>query len=347
MRLSGGKPGRQKVLQVHRIYNSAEKRTEKRMKFRVHAKNSSVLIKGKPSFGEKINEREADYLVNSSVPGFFSISYDGKKQLVYEAPCTMVLAKYLKETKLSEAAFWKIMAQMLDVQIAAKSRGLYPEHLCVRPDMVFLEEGTLQMYFLYQPVTGAKETADSLFAVIHDMIYEELKKEGGKGQDYIIDFQNYLKQGDYRLEHVRQYIAQAAGGGRPPVAGHAVPEPDDADEDLEQYTVMLGSGGAPPVNAPKCVYLTRIRTKETAALSDEIIKIGRSSQNTYCVTGNASVGRVHAAIVRRGDVCALKDMGSVNGTSVNGKRLGENQACRLQSGDRIQLADEEFLFELK
>ena len=152
------------------------------MKFRVHAKNSSVLIKGKPSFGEKINEREADYLVNSSVPGFFSISYDGKKQLVYEAPCTMVLAKYLKETKLSEAAFWKIMAQMLDVQIAAKSRGLYPEHLCVRPDMVFLEERTLQMYFLYQPVTGAKETADSLFAVIHDMIYEELKKEGGKGR---------------------------------------------------------------------------------------------------------------------------------------------------------------------
>ena len=111
---------------------------------------------------------------------------------------------------------------------------------------------------------------------------------------------------------------------------------------------MLGSGGkADTVSAakPKGMQLTRLRTKERVSFPGEVVRIGRSSQNAYCITGNASIGRSHAALVRRGNDCYLKDLGSVNGTSVNGRRLSGNQACRLQSGDRIQLADEEFVFE--
>lgn len=322
------------------------------MKFRIHTKTSNIVIKAKLAFGEKLNERELDYLLHNKVPGFFEIAYDGKKQLTYEAPGTLTLAKYLKDTKLEELAFWKIMIQMLDVEIAAKSRGLYPAHLLMKPDTVFLDEKSLQMYFIYQPVTVAKDLTDDLFAVIHDIIYQELKKEGGIGQVYLIDFQNYLKQGDYRLEHVRQYIAKAVSGGSPStMASQALQQPggEDEEEDLGQYTVMLGSGGGSDHGAPKPkqMHLIRVRTKERTTFSTDIIQIGRAAQNTYCVTGNASIGRNHAAIVKRGEDCFLKDMGSVNGTSVNGKQLAGNQVCRLQSGDRIQLADEDFIFELK
>ena len=289
-------------------------------------------------------------MLHNKTPGFFEIAYDGKKQLTYEAPCSQTLAKYLKDTKLGEKAFWKIIVQMLDVEIAAKSRGLYPEHLLMKPDMVFLDENTLQMYFVYQPVSVAKEMTDDLFAVIHDIIYQELKKEGGVGQVYLIDFQNYLKQGDYRLEHVRQYIVQAVSGKTLSGMGSPIKQqPSDKEDDLEQYTVMLGSAGSAGNGAPKskCMHLIRVKTNERMTFSEDIVKIGRSSQNTYCVTGNASIGRNHAAIIKRGDTCYLKDLGSVNGTSVNGIHLGGNQACKLKSGDRIQLADEQFVFEFK
>ena len=56
---------------------------------------------------------------------------------------------------------------------------------------------------------------------------------------------------------------------------------------------------------------------------------------------------MHAVIERRGDVWWLKDMGSVNGTFVSGRRMTGQQAYRLKSGDRFQLADEEFVFEIK
>lgn len=320
------------------------------MKYRIHVKNSNVTIKGKLSLGEKINERELDYLLKNTVPGFFQISFDGKKQLTYEAPCFQSLEKYLKDTKLDEKSFWKLMAQMLDAAIAAKSRGLYPAHLLMKPDCIFLEENTLKMYFAYQPVTGAKNMTDNLFALIHDIIYLEMKKCGGKGPDYLIDFQNYLQQGDYRHEHVRQYIGQASSGGRPSAAGSRAAQqmsPAGEAEDLEQYTVMLGSGGNVVKEKRKNIQLIRVRTRERVEFPGDVVKMGRSSQNTYCITGNTSIGRNHAAIVKRDDICYLKDMGSVNGTSVNGRRLMENQACRLQSGDKIQLADEEFVFELK
>lgn len=243
------------------------------------------------------------------------------------------------------------MAQMLDIEILAKGRGLYPAHLLMKPDLVFLEESTLKMYFIYQPVTGGKDVADELFAVIHDIIYQQLKKAGGAGQDFLIDFQNYLQRGDYQLEHVRQYIAQAASGGRMPGAGSAAAavESSGEEEDLDGYTVMLGSVNADngAKSKERGIQLTRIRTRERAMLSGDVVQMGRSSQNAYCIVGNASIGRVHAVLEWRGDSCYLKDMGSVNGTSVNGRRLMGHQSCRLQSGDRIQLADEEFLFEIK
>lgn len=318
------------------------------MRFKTYAKASNVILKAKLAFGEKLNERELEYLLHNKVPGFFDIAYDGKKQLTYEAPCDLTLARYLKDTKIEERAFWKIMVQMLDVEIAAKSRGLYPEHLLMKPDLVYLDEKTLKMYFLYQPVNVAKEMTDDLFAVIHDIIYQELKKEGGVGQVYLIDFQNYLKQGDYRLEHVRQYIVQAVSGNARPGVSPIKAQPKEEEEDLEQYTVMLGSaGGGSGAPKQKCMHLTRVRTNECKTFREDIVKIGRSSQNTYCVTGNASIGRNHAAIIKRGDVCYLKDLGSVNGTLVNGMQLGGNQACKLKSGDRVQLADEQFVFEFK
>ncbi|KAI4451775.1 hypothetical protein C823_006335 [Eubacterium plexicaudatum ASF492] len=69
------------------------------MKYRIHIRGSNVTIKAKLALGEKINEREVDYLQKNSVPGFFQITYDGKKQLMYDAPCSLSLEKYLKDTK--------------------------------------------------------------------------------------------------------------------------------------------------------------------------------------------------------------------------------------------------------
>jgi hypothetical protein len=51
----------------------------------------------------------------------------------------------------------------------------------------------------------------------------------------------------------------------------------------------------------------------------------------------------HARILRQGDVMVIEDLGSTNGTYLNGEPLGGPQP--LHHGDRIRIGDNEFSFE--
>jgi hypothetical protein len=51
---------------------------------------------------------------------------------------------------------------------------------------------------------------------------------------------------------------------------------------------------------------------------------------------DTTVSREHAAFVRRGDAWWVVDLGSTNGTKVNGRRAAEHQ---VDGGDRIELGD--------
>jgi len=50
-----------------------------------------------------------------------------------------------------------------------------------------------------------------------------------------------------------------------------------------------------------------------------------------------SVSRRHARLVFRDGAWIIQDLGSTNGTIVNGERVGR---CRLELGDRVRLGDQ-------
>ena len=62
----------------------------------------------------------------------------------------------------------------------------------------------------------------------------------------------------------------------------------------------------------------------------------------YCIDNNSTVSRAHAKIKVRAGVCYISDLGSSNGTFVNGAKLSPNQEVALNKGDKIKLSDEEF-----
>lgn len=79
-------------------------------------------------------------------------------------------------------------------------------------------------------------------------------------------------------------------------------------------------------------------------LKGELIRLGRSSHNEI-VIHHESVSRFHAQIRRDGDRLFLEDVGSTNGTLVNGKTL--DAAHELQVGDEAQLSGEKLIFRLE
>lgn len=77
-------------------------------------------------------------------------------------------------------------------------------------------------------------------------------------------------------------------------------------------------------------------------LTDTPCSFGRNPDNAI-VVASARASRRHAEIRREGDGFVLYDLGSANGTMVNGQRI--TAPHRLRSSDLIEIGDETFRFE--
>jgi Nif-specific regulatory protein len=75
-------------------------------------------------------------------------------------------------------------------------------------------------------------------------------------------------------------------------------------------------------------------------LPEEEVRIGRQPSNQMCI-GDPSVSRQHCLIQPRDGQFEIRDLGSNNGTFVNGTRIDE---CVLAEGDRIRIGDTVFQF---
>lgn len=68
--------------------------------------------------------------------------------------------------------------------------------------------------------------------------------------------------------------------------------------------------------------------------SDSQVKVGRSKSNDIILRGS-KISKQHAGFSRDGEQWQLIDLGSVNGTAINGNQLIHNQKSGLKSKDVI------------
>lgn len=107
-------------------------------------------------------------------------------------------------------------------------------------------------------------------------------------------------------------------------------------------TSVLGGGSMQPAAT-----LIRRKNGETARIAKPSFSIGKQRQKVdFCIPDNNSVSRVHAVITCKGGMYYISDQNSTNYTYVNGNKVNPNQEVKLNSGDKIRLADDEFEFRL-
>ncbi len=78
------------------------------------------------------------------------------------------------------------------------------------------------------------------------------------------------------------------------------------------------------------------RAGETYALTEEL-SVGRAPGCAVVLDNDTFVSQVHARLFRRGRETYVEDLGSTNGTFVNGDRITE--VTRLRRGDRVQFGN--------
>ncbi|HNU08346.1 MAG TPA: FHA domain-containing protein [Pyrinomonadaceae bacterium] len=80
----------------------------------------------------------------------------------------------------------------------------------------------------------------------------------------------------------------------------------------------------------------KIDEKEVA-ISEEAVTFGRTGDNTFSFAGNSNISRNHALIEYRDGAFHLLDLGSSNGTTLNGQRVDGD--AELNDGDYVTLGN--------
>jgi len=87
-------------------------------------------------------------------------------------------------------------------------------------------------------------------------------------------------------------------------------------------------------NTSRFVMIQGPEPGQTFVLEQDKVEIGRDPRNEI-VIGDPQVSRRHARITRRGDLWVIEDLGSTNGTFVNGMEL--TRPHTLANGDQVSV----------
>lgn len=139
---------------------------------------------------------------------------------------------------------------------------------------------------------------------------------------------------------------------QPPVAPAVTPYNQNtvAGEGAGETSVLgYGQGETTVLSATnqRHATLTRVKTNEKVDIVKQLFTVGKERNKVdYCITNNNSVSRVHATIVYKSGSYYIIDNNSTNYTFVNGQMIPAKQEVAISDGDRIKLAEEEFIFKL-
>lgn len=89
-------------------------------------------------------------------------------------------------------------------------------------------------------------------------------------------------------------------------------------------------------------FLTDLETGESINIDKPVFKIGR--KNADLIIDSAFVSKTHAQIIVKNDNCYVKDIGSTNGSFINGVELPKNTEIAIKDRQSIKFASKEYLF---
>ncbi len=124
-------------------------------------------------------------------------------------------------------------------------------------------------------------------------------------------------------------------------AAFAVPDPGYCGE-----TVVLSRYREPQENTSAWLVPEDVFTGESLELKKDEYVIGRALSPGVINIGVKAVSRKHARFTRIGNTYEITDLGSRNGTRVNGEELSAGRRVLLSDGDKVCFADVEYIYRL-
>jgi pSer/pThr/pTyr-binding forkhead associated (FHA) protein len=121
---------------------------------------------------------------------------------------------------------------------------------------------------------------------------------------------------------------------------------DNSKVNIPQSTVTAPTEPVKSSSA-KRVYLIKKNNGEKIVINKPSFVIGKGNGCDYVITGNSAISRKHAELrIEKGSVYIV-DKKSTNKTYINGNVIQPEIMTKINNGDNIKAANEEFLLSIE
>jgi pSer/pThr/pTyr-binding forkhead associated (FHA) protein len=89
------------------------------------------------------------------------------------------------------------------------------------------------------------------------------------------------------------------------------------------------------------IIVNKSGVEETVKFLEERLIIGRNSSGVHYTDATEGISRVHCEFVKSGDAIEIRDLGSLNGSYLNGKLLTPYKSYPFRNGDLLKIVTTE------
>ena len=303
-------------------------------------RRSKVLLINQLGKFERINQEEMKILVNGTVAGLAPIYTQWKRKtavLTVDASPWIPLSYHFRNGMDAHAIFG-VLWYTVSIAYDCERHGLRIDNLCWDPNRIFVDERG-SVWMVYWPITTLEEISAGPLS-FYTGLYQHLA-ESGVEQGLIRQYGQYLYQRT-QLDFHRFYalVADMCGKWR---SGLNEQKREIKRQRQEENGDRHRSSRLHRLSG---IWLENTTTRECHGLSSKQNRIGRDdSWADLVLKSYEGVSRRHAVISATGKGrFVITDMGSANGTFVEGKRIPAYQQIPLTDGNRIRCGSAGFVF---
>ncbi|NLP13953.1 MAG: FHA domain-containing protein [Clostridium sp.] len=312
-------------------------------------------------------------LQNQEKSGFircFKVSHNGRIKLIYNISGYKSLQQLISQ--ISHESFLTVIYKIMMAVSEVKNNGFMQcENILVDFDRIFIDANNLNTYLIYLPVNNKMDN-DGDIAFENELktnIMEAVSRNKNLRSEIVLKLYNDLKSGKLSLESIIKNIMAGSNSMSGTFKNSFAPDnaskkgvfrprgPENADysnvetENNKNNILNALRSFRSKKSEPDGVHRSSITLCTVNAPHKVEIAINKSEfligSNPEMVDGaiefNKAISRVHCKIICVDNRYYICDMGSSNGTYLNGSRLQQGVSAPIEAGDRIFLANTEFV----
>lgn len=263
----------------------------------------------------------------------YQVNCNGNQQLLFNVQQFHSLRTVLKE--LSSTEFYQVMAEICSIYDLVKANGfMETEHLMYDLDMIYVTQHPLRLRMIYLPVQlQENQRTEHENDLVHNLLLEMIQTYQNSIDAGVFQLKTDIEQ---KKESLKELETRLVSGFYEQIS---------QDEKIkEQERIHIQNQRIEKLKKRKLVLKNDANNFVLTIANSEYVIGKKAGVVDGYIPDHPTVSRIHCKIIYNDEKNYIMDLGSVNGTTVNGIKCYPNIAVPINDGDQITISNLVFYY---